>query len=66
MQNRAETLARICEIILAWSDNENAPDTAANESQGQPSGKEIDKPFRSLPMIIQHDAAGEELSSETD
>jgi len=63
MVNDLDLLAKVYEIILAWPDNENAPDGAANDNQGHP-GKEF-YPFRSLSKIITY-AAGEVISNETE
>lgn len=57
---RPDILASVYGLILAWPDNENAPDDAANEDQGQ-LGKDNQISFRSLPIITP--CRGEELSN---
>lgn len=59
-----DVLARVYEIILGWPDNQNAPDDAAIEHQGQ-LRKDVSISFRSLTKIIT-DAAGEGLSNDAE
>ena len=65
MVNEADVLAQIYAIILAWPDNEIAPDDAANDNRGQ-LGKEMNISFRSHSSIAKSKGGNQQKRSSDD
>ena len=65
MIDRPHILASVYELILAWPDNKNAPDDAANGNRGH-VGKQSDSSFRSHSSIAKSMGWGQQKRSSYD